>query len=390
MKTLLKNGKIVIPTGVIENGDILIENGKIQKVATNIKDKADKIIQLNGEFVMAGFIDVHSDMIENFIEPRSTALMDFEMSLQEVEKQLILCGITTMYHSISIYKKDAWGAKKIRQPENVKQLAGLIDDIHKREHLIHHRLHLRYEIDNRENYEDIEELIMSNKINLLSFMDHSPGQGQYKNLEIYKKHLPNQGINMTDTDFQTHMQNEHQKNMLTFPELLNMAKLAKHHNIPVASHDDDSEDKIRLNKELGISISEFPINIKTAHQACKVGMMTVLGAPNILLGGSHSGNLSAAEAILQDLCHILCSDYYPSSMLNSIFYMVKKYNYPIHKMVNMLTLNPAKAVGIQEEYGSIEQGKYADILIVKDGEKFPSLQTVFIHGEETSALKYRI
>lgn len=389
MKTLLKNAKVVTPEGILENTDILIEKGRISAIAKNIK-KCDNTIELNNQMVIPGFIDIHSDMIESFIEPRSTALFDFEMSLKEVEKQLILSGITTMYHSISLYKKGAWGSKKIRQPENVKKLAQHIDDIHKAGHLIHHRLHLRYEIDNRESYEDVEELIQSNKINLLSFMDHSPGQGQYKNLEIYKKHLPDQGSNMDDQEFTNHMEGEAKKETLIFPELLNMAKLAKHHNIPVASHDDDTEAKIKLNQELGISISEFPINVNTAYEACKAGMMTVLGAPNILLGGSHSGNLSAADAIMQDLCHILCSDYYPPSMLHSIFYMEKKYNYPVHKMVNMLSLNPAKAVGIDKDYGSIELGKYADLLVVSEGENFKSLNKVFIHGEEISSLAYRI
>lgn len=135
--------------------------------------------------------------------------------------------------------------------------------------------------------------------------------------------------------------------------------------IPVASHDDDEATKIDLLKEWKVQISEFPITLDVAKYAKEQGMYTVMGAPNILLGGSHSGNLSAEVAINHDAVDILCSDYYPSSILHSIFYMYKK-GKAIEDMVRLASLNPAKALNIADKTGSIEEGKMADILIVEE------------------------
>jgi alpha-D-ribose 1-methylphosphonate 5-triphosphate diphosphatase len=149
----------------------------------------------------------------------------------------------------------------------------------------------------------------------------------------------------------------------------------------VASHDDDTAEKVRLNKDLGVDISEFPIDLATAKRAKKMDFFTVVGAPNILLGGSHSGNMSAAQAILEDCGDILCSDYYPAAILHSIFIMNKKHDIPLHEMVNRATLNPAKALKISENYGSIEVGKKADLLIVNNSENAPAITHCLVGGE---------
>jgi len=391
MKTLLINASVVTPIRVYDYCDVLIEDEKIVRIQQGIPEyTADEVIDLKEAFLLPGFIDIHSDMIEGLIEPRSTAFMDFELSLKEAEKQLLASGITTIYHSISMLCADTWGNKKIRQAENVKRLSSLIRDYHNREHLIHHRLHLRYEIDNLNCYDDVVEMVANKSANLLSFMDHSPGQGQYRNLEIYKKHMPNCGKNLTDQEFMQYIENEKSKSMVSFAALRTLATLAKKNNISVASHDDDTIEKIALNKELGVKISEFPITIETARAANKSGLLTVLGAPNILLGGSHSGNLSAADAILEGACDILCSDYYPSSLLHAVFFMVKNYNIPLYQMVNMVTSSPAKAVGIGDAYGAVEVGKFADLLVVRELNDYPVIERSFIHGKAVSSLCYQV
>lgn len=201
----------------------------------------------------------------------------------------------------------------VKKKENVQKMAELIADLHNRQHLIHHRCHLRLEIDNLEVYDISKDMLERNLVNEISFMDHTPGQGQYRDLEIYR-----QSVSQSPQSFDEIMDYHKDKEMLSFEQLKELAEIAHSKNITVASHDDDTVEKLELNKELNVDISEFPITIEVAKKAKEKGFYTVFGAPNILLGGSHSGNLSAAEAILNDCADILCSDYYPQAMLHSI------------------------------------------------------------------------
>ncbi len=151
----------------------------------------------------------------------------------------------------------------------------------------------------------------------------------------------------------------------------------------------ETEEKLKLNKKLGVNISEFPITEETAKTAHEMGFYTVAGAPNILLGGSHSGNMSAANAIENNSVDILCSDYFPQALLHSLFVMCEKYGQKLPDMVNKVSLNPAKAMGIDKDYGSLEAGKKADIVIADILDGYPVVTHVLVDGKTTSRVEYR-
>lgn len=380
----IKNGKIVTPTEVIEGKSLLIEDSCIYDIC-EFHGKADKTIDAHGRYIMPGFIDVHADKIEKIINPRPTAAFDFELGLKEVEKELLQQGITTIYHSFSMYKDLAFGQCLLRSKENVKKMAELIADLRERNHLIHHRCHLRLEIDNLEVYDIAKDMMEKNLVHEISFMDHTPGQGQYKDLEVYRRSVDYS----TGQTFEQILEYHKEKEKLTFEQMKELTELAHAKNITVASHDDDTVEKLEVNQKIGVDISEFPITIEVAKEAKKMGFYTVVGSPNILLGGSHSGNMSAADAILNDCADILCSDYYPQAMLHSVFIMHHKYGVPIPEMVNKVSLNPAKATGIDSEYGSLEKGKKADVLIVDEIDGYPVITHVLVDGKTTSRVEYR-
>jgi len=276
----------------------------------------------------------------------------------------------------------------------VQKLADLIADIHLRNHLIHHRFHLRIEIDNLEAYDIVRDMIDQGKVHLISFMNHTPGQGQYRSVEIYRdvvsKYNGNLGgkeINSMGADelFEYH----DNKPKLSFGQQRELAQLAHEKGIPVASHDDDTIEKLEENLKIGVDISEFPISLETAKSAKAHGFYTVVGSANILRGSSHSGNLSAAKAVLEDCADIICSDYYPAAILYSIFCMHEKYGIPLPEIVKKTSLNPAKAMRIDKDYGSLEPGKKADLLIVDILDGCPVITHVFVDGIAASRIEYR-
>ena len=407
MKTLFKNGKLVLEDRVLEGYTLVTEGDRILEIlpdeeavaqasrekgqGSEEKDTAEEIceVDLRGRFVLPGMIDIHSDMIESYIQPRSTAVMDFEMGLREAERVLASCGITTMFHSISMFREGTWDVKEIRQAPQVRRLAALIGRYRHEKRLIRHRYHLRYEIDNLACYDDVMEMMEEGLVDLLSFMDHSPGQGQYKNLEIYRKHQPDEGKNLTDQEFEELVRQEMEKETVTFEGLKKLADCAAERGISVASHDDDTVEKLKVNRDLGVKISEFPITLEVAKEARKAGFMTVVGAPNILLGGSHSGNLSALEAIREEAADVLVSDYYPQALLHAMFRLYKKEGFPLWEAARYVTLNPAKAVGMDREIGSLEKGKLADLLIVDGEGEMPLLEQVYVAGQKVFECSYR-
>ncbi len=387
----IKNGIIVKENEILENKILVIKDDTIVDFVDSINDEEfERVIDAHGRYILPGMIDIHSDKIEQFIQPRATAIMDFDFSLKECERELLLQGITTMYHSLSLLGDDLFGSAEIRKKDNVLKLSKLINDIHDKRHLIHHRLHLRLELDNLGGYDILKESIDKEAVHLISFMDHSPGQGQYRNIELYKKIVESyKSKDVKELGADKIVEAQMNKKMLSFEQLKEISDLAHAKNIAIASHDDDTVEKLAINEALDVDISEFPITIEVAKEAKKKGFATLAGAPNILLGGSHSGNLSAEQAILEDSIDILCSDYYPAALLSSVFIMHQKHNIPLYDMVKKVSLNPAKAVKIDNQYGSIEKGKKADLIIVELQDKYPVATHTLVDGIVVSRIEYR-
>lgn len=340
----IENGKIVTPNGVITGKTLWLDNDRIAAIGA-CDSVPEKTINAHGRYILPGMIDVHSDKIEQFVFPRPTARFSFELALKECEKELLQLGITTIYHSFSLYSDELLGKSPLRTKESVLEMAELIADIQNRSHLIHHWFHLRLEIDNVDAFEIAKDMIQRHLIQEISFMDHTPGQGQYRDLEIYRETVDKyHGMENEGKTFEEVLEHHRNKKILSMEQLQELADLAHQNHITVASHDDDTVEKLQLNRQLGVDISEFPITEEVAKAAHEMGFYTIAGAPNILLGGSHSGNMSAAQAIQNQSVDILCSDYFPQALLHSLFVMCDKYGQTLPDMVNKVSLNPAKAI----------------------------------------------
>nr|WP_325032773.1 phosphonate metabolism protein PhnM [Lysinibacillus sphaericus] len=391
MMLAIINGVIVTEQQFLKNHIVLVEDYLINAIVheADIDLHGIEVLDAKGGYVSPGFVDIHSDYIETIVSPRPTSVMSMNIGLRESERILMTHGITTIFHSLSYYGDDKYSHKAIRNPENVQKCVDAIYASHEEPHLIRHRLHARFEIDSIDQIPNLERNIKDGKVHLLSFMDHTPGQGQYRNLEIYKNIMRGYR-SMSDQEANVLIQNQVDKAKMTFDDIERLSRLAIEHNIAVASHDDDDVAKLQLVQSYGTTISEFPITLDVAKEAKKMGMQTIAGAPNILNGGSHSGNLSASEAIQAQVIDIICSDYYPPAMLHGIFELSKQYDEDLHRLFQLVTINPARAVNLDHEIGSIEVGKKADILIIEQMEDgYPVVTTTMVDGNIIMQTNYR-
>lgn len=370
-------GHILTPTRVIENGTIVIQGERIVDILSHsINSFSDDDIDASGTFVLPGLIDTHSDAIETEMQPRPSSQFPLDLSFYELEKKLASQGITTIYHSLSLYDANAenWARKNDVVLYMIKQMKKWS----KERHLIRHKFHLRLEINNIEAIDHVKQLLQQKEIDQLSFMDHSPNQGQFQDDNVYRRYLM-QHRHMNESEAELFMMKKKEAKRISSESLQQLADLAYENNIPLASHDDDSFEKLMQVKRWRAKISEFPISLDVAKKAKEMGLLVVMGAPNVLLGGSHSKNLSAKTALEQQTVDILCSDYHPSSLLHALF-LLEREGFDFVEIVNKATFNPAKALGIDAHIGSLEVGKQADLIIVKKINERPVIEMVMVEG----------
>lgn len=372
------NAQIVLPEKVVK-GYILIEGNRISEVAENdfprINCYSDiTMIDVKGCYVMPGIIDLHSDSIEKEIQPRPNTLFPINMAFYELEKKLAVSGITTMYHSLTM--SDEWG---VRNVDMVIEVINTINKLKQTRPMINHKIHLRYELTFLAGVSTLEGLIKDKSIDLISYMDHTPGQGQFKDAQALKNFTIQQhGKKEQEVDDFLDKTFECRAKIDWF-KLVSLAKIAKNQGIRLAFHDDDTRGKIDTLLMYGGTVSEFPINLDTAVYARSLGINVCVGAPNIIRGKSHSNNMRAIDAILNKAANIVCSDYLPSAMLPAVFRLVKE-GINFTEAVKMVTLNPAQALGIDNDVGTVEVGKSADLLIVEMHQDYPILRKTLVGG----------
>lgn len=396
--TVITNAVVVLRDRVLENASVYIRNQLIQEVSQRAGFAARyagaRLVDAAGAYLLPGFIDIHSDNIETVIQPRPQSMIDFELAMREQEKQLVAQGITTMYHSLTIMDVSRGGGEnavrrnQLRSPDNLKRLISLIRTFHEGDHIIRHRFHCRYEITNTAGYPMLLDFIRRGDMQLLSFMDHTPGQGQYRDLEFFKQHV--MLGQQTDAEKEQILAERMGRAKLTAGQLAAAADMAFEAGIPIASHDDDSPAKLDyVTQSLHARICEFPVELSVARRARQLGMQVVVGATNVLMGRSHSNNLSALEAVQAGCADILVSDYFPAAILHAVFQLKERGLLTLPEAVNMATYNPARAVMVDDRLGSIEPGKCADLLLVSKKGPIPVILAAFINGEEVATLHYR-
>lgn len=370
MQTIIRS-KNVLFGGKFQPADIVIQG----KIITSIKPykSIDVAIDLGERRVVPGFVDLHSDAIEKEIEPRPGARFPVEMAVVELDKKLSMAGITTMYHAIG------FNDEELQKGRGTQQSSELIEELYKANQKnlgIDNFIHARFEITSHNSVKTIKELIKNKKVNMLSIMDHSPGQGQFKTMESWKKfHLKSYEIEKDEVE--AYIKSKVSKKSDGIVE--DLVKFGLKYNLPILSHDDDSSEKLNTLKNLGVSFSEFPLSVETAKYAHKLGICTGMGAPNVVRGGSQSGNIAAKELVKAKACDYLCSDYHPSSMLLCPYRLKEDVALDLESGFAMISSTPAKLAGLNDR-GEIKEGLVADIVVI-DESHFPKVVLTLKEGE---------
>ena len=376
---VITNANVVTPEGVREGVSVQVEYGRIAGIGEGYRQTAREI-DAGGKYLFPGFVDMHSDAIEKGIEPRPNTFFPVDIAVFEMDKKVASCGITTMYHSLSFAELEV-GLR------NNNTAAGSIREITRFRHKlkVNTKIHARFEITDHGAVPFLEELIRDNQINLFSFMDHSPGQGQFQDIISFKNYY-GRVYAKSDWEMDDIIERKLQaKNSDAPQDVAHMLGVCREHGIGVASHDDDSREKIHWLKEMDISMTEFPINMEAVQAAHEQGIRVCLGSPNVVRGRSSSSNLDAREAIRRGYGDILCSDYSPMTLLHAVFALERHGILPLHEATKMVSLNPACAVGIADHTGSLETGKDADMVIVDHSDGFPRVLKTFVAGREVFA-----
>jgi alpha-D-ribose 1-methylphosphonate 5-triphosphate diphosphatase len=376
---VITNAKVVTPEGVREGVSVKVENGRIAGIGEGASQGAREI-DADGNILFPGFVDMHSDAIEKGIEPRPNTFFPVDIAVFELDKKIASCGITTMFHSLSFAELEV-GLR------NNNTAAGIIREINRfREKLkVNTRIHARFEITDHGAVPFLEELIRDSQIDLFSLMDHSPGQGQFKDILSFKNYY-GPVYAKSDAEMDDIIERKLQaKKSHASRDIAHLLGICREHGIGVASHDDDSREKIQWLKEMDIGMTEFPINMAAVQAAHELGIRVCLGSPNVVRGQSSSSNLDAREAVRRGYGDILCSDYAPMTLLHAVFALERHGILPIHEAAKMVSLNPARAVGIADHTGSLEAGKDADMVLVDCSDGFPRVMKTFVAGREVFA-----
>lgn len=359
----LSDFRLVLADRMIERGSVQVEDGEI--VAIRETPVADAELVGNGLILMPGMIDMHGDMIEREMEPRPNVRMPMEMGLRDLDRKLASSGITTAFAALSFSPGSTYG--HVRSYDHTTAMIRAIreyqDDL-----LVDHRVHARFEVTFPAALAVVHELIAEGSVQLISLCDHTPGQGQYRDLELQAaNYAKNKGITREQAFEQLHARIAERKATTgdLNATLKAIAQYCALHGVPLASHDDDTVEKVELMQTLGANISEFPVTIEAAREARARGMVNAMGAPNALRGMSYSGNLSAREAHAAGVLDLLAADYHPSAMLPAVLVLAKTDPEGLPGAVRLATLNPARALGL-EDRGEIAAGKRADLVIADD------------------------
>lgn len=357
--------------GSYRAGTIAVRDGRF--AVSDGSEATGPVHEANGLLMLPGIVDLHGDAFERQIMPRPGVHFGLDLALADTDRQLVANGITTAFHAVT------WSWEPgLRSGHNARAMADALDQM--RPHLLAENLfHLRWETFALDAEPGVLDLLAGGRIHLLAFNDHTP--------EIIRKagtaahaarYAERTGL---DVDaLRALLGQVWSRRDEVAAAVVRLAAAARDAGVPIASHDDDSAEMRRSYRRLGCRLAEFPKTPEAAEEAHRAGDTIIMGAPNVVRGGSHIDGLAAAAMVRDGRCSVLSSDYYYPAPFHAAFRLARDGICPLPRAWDLISANPARAAGLTDR-GAIETGKRADFIMVDDRNPArPRIVATFVAG----------
>jgi alpha-D-ribose 1-methylphosphonate 5-triphosphate diphosphatase len=377
---LLANARVVLADCVLESGWVAVENGIITGIGSGTAP--GKSEDLAGDLLIPGLVELHTDNLEAHVAPRPGVRWDTLASVVAYDAQLATCGITTVLDSLRVWREEG-------DQEEGGEAAHFADTIHdaRMSDILRadHYLHLRCEVPMPYVVSEAESLIGRPEVRLVSLMDHTPGQRQFRDEKKLREYYLGKSRAATDAELDALFEIRRQHSQ-TYGEknYRDLVALAHRHGRPLASHDDTSEEHAAQAVNDGVAIAEFPTTLEAARHLHAAGVKVMMGAPNLVRGASHSGNVATEELAREGLLDVLSSDYVPASLLLAAFALPQRVpGISLPRALATVTKTPAEAVGLADR-GEIAAGKRGDLVRVRRSRGMPVTIAVWRQGRRVA------
>ena len=376
-ETVLNNARIVLADEIVE-GSIVLRDGFIAGIEAGTGRTGE---DMGGDYIIPGLVELHTDHLEGHYAPRPKVRWNPIAAVLAHDAQVATAGITTVLDALRVGIDEDADLTSL----DIRKLADAIEDSVQQDRLrADHFIHLRCEVSAPDCLAAFANFDGDERVKLASLMDHAPGQRQFVNLETYAYYYQRK-LKLTDRDFKLFCDKrmaESARN--SAPHRAVIAAACHQRGIVLASHDDATAGHVDEAIEQGVRVAEFPTTEEAARASKDAGLGVLMGAPNVMRGSSHSGNVSARTLAGEGLLDILSSDYIPFSLIQSAFFLgdvVEGISLP--QAVAMVSKNPADAVGLTDR-GVIEQGRRADLVRVRVDDHVPVVRTVWRQGRRVA------
>lgn len=372
---VLRNARMILHDGELHGG-LAIRDGRILDIFS-ASESTGQGVDLEGDFLIPGLIDLHTDNLEKHFTPRPGVSWPGVAAVLSHDAQVVAGGITTVFDALSLGSSANREERKKLFPHMVDALEVAVRNGLAR---ADHKLHIRCEVTDPDIQALFENFASRELTAFVSVMDHAPGQRQYPDLEEYRARILKQG-RMSRDEIDAHI-NLRVSQSQTFggANRAGLARRAHELGLPVASHDDASQEHVAESVSLGMGVAEFPTTMEAAKAARAAGMFILGGAPNVVRGGSHTGNVSTQALFDEGLLDILSSDYVPASMLMAAFRLARsRAGVVLHHAIDLVTGAPARAAGLDDR-GAIASGLRADLVQVRLAGELPLVRRVWREG----------
>ncbi|QEL26647.1 alpha-D-ribose 1-methylphosphonate 5-triphosphate diphosphatase [Bosea sp. F3-2] len=376
MQTVLTNARLILENEVV-TGTIAFDETGIVSVDQG-GSSLPNAIDVGGDYVAPGLVEMHTDNMEKHFMPRPKVFWPNGLAAALVhDAQMAAAGVTTVYDAVCA--GTPFSAKDYRKDIFADVMKALAEGKRENVFRIDHRIHMRCELTSPDLIKDIEPYQNDELVQLVSLMDHTPGQRQWRNIEHLRTYAMGNG--KTEAEFEEDVVMRQQEGATNVAKNWSaVVDVFRSRGIPLATHDDTTPEHVADGIASGAVISEFPTTIEAAEAAKKHGLATVAGAPNVVRGGSHSGGVSVSELAEKGLLDGLSSDYVPASLLQAVVKLNASHGVALPEAMGMVTWKVADILGLKDR-GHLKSGLRADLLRFKVLGATPVIGAVWSKGE---------